>query len=75
MNTTTDFSGEVLDDLVLLEADAQAVRRFLETGEPADAVVKARIWARVSRERERNFQRVGYINTAEFLLPSSVDDE
>ncbi len=75
MNTTTEFSDEVLDDPVLFEADAQAVRRFLKTGEPADEVVKARIWARVNRERERNFQRIGYINTAQFLLPSTVDDE
>ena len=77
MDTTTTFtfSDEVLDDPELLQADAAAAQHFLETGAPVDPEVKARAWARVCRIREQTFQRIGYINTAPFLLPSTMDDD
>ncbi len=75
MNIMTEFSDEVLDDPVLCEADHQAAQRFLETGQPVDQAVKDRIWARVNRERERNFRRIGYIDVASLLPHSTLVDE
>jgi hypothetical protein len=65
---------DLLDDPAIEEADGQAVQRFLETGEPVDSAVAARVRARSNRAREASLRHVGFINVEE-LMRHDPDDE
>jgi hypothetical protein len=73
MNENTNVPN-FLDDPAIEEADAQAVQRFLETGEPVDSAVAARVRARSDRAREANFKRVGFVNVQDYMR-HDPDDE
>ena len=56
------------------EADGQAVKRFLETGELVDSAVAARVRARTDHAREKNLRRAGFINVEE-LMRTTIDEK